>query len=263
MTPFKSGIVTVPGATLYYQQAGRGPLLLVLSGGTGDADLGELGEILAADFTVLSYDRRGYSRSPLADKDAVGIIDVATQGDDAHRLLAEVTQEPAIAVGISLGALIGLDLVAKHPEQVKVLVAHEPPAHALVPETERPPLPSAGPDGLRKYAQVIGVSQPSAVFASRPQESAERRAANARHFVACEAPAARTFLPDFDKLGSAGARVVLAAGESSRGFAPYRYASIIARRLGSALVEFPGDHGGPMATPNDFAAKLKQVLATH
>jgi pimeloyl-ACP methyl ester carboxylesterase len=39
--------------------------------------------------------------------------------------------------GSSIGALIGLDLIARHPEQVRLLVAHEPPAWELLPEDER------------------------------------------------------------------------------------------------------------------------------
>jgi pimeloyl-ACP methyl ester carboxylesterase len=39
--------------------------------------------------------------------------------------------------GSSIGVLIGLDLVARHPEQVAILIAHEPPAFALLPEDER------------------------------------------------------------------------------------------------------------------------------
>jgi len=57
--------------------------------------------------------------------------------DDAHRLLAELSTAPAYVFGSSGGALIGLDLVAHHPEQVCTLVAHEPPADYLLPATEQ------------------------------------------------------------------------------------------------------------------------------
>src|SRR5262245_60038094 len=57
--------------------------------------------------------------------------------DDAHSLLSAPTDEPAFVFGSSIGALIGLALVAQHPEQVAILVAHEPPALELLPDDER------------------------------------------------------------------------------------------------------------------------------
>jgi pimeloyl-ACP methyl ester carboxylesterase len=60
-------------------------------------------------------------------------VDVA--GDDAYPLLAEVTSEPAYVFGTSAGALVGIELAIRHPEQVKVLVAHEPPVIDVLPDS--------------------------------------------------------------------------------------------------------------------------------
>jgi len=83
----------------------------------------------------VTYDRRGLSRSIL-DAPAESLT-ISTHSDDAHRLLAELTNQPALVFGSSIGALVGLDLVARHPEQVRVLVAHEPPTWELLPDAER------------------------------------------------------------------------------------------------------------------------------
>ena len=59
-----SALAKVPGATIYYKIRGTGPLLLMLQGGNGDADgTDALAEHLMGRYTVLSYDRRGLSRS--------------------------------------------------------------------------------------------------------------------------------------------------------------------------------------------------------
>ena len=116
----------VPGATLYYKLRGTGPLLLVLPGDDGDADVSDgVTEYLTERYSVLTYDRRGLSRSPIADHEA--ILRLSTHSEDVHYLLAAVTSQPAVVIANSIGGLIGLDLVARHPEQVRLLIAHEPP----------------------------------------------------------------------------------------------------------------------------------------
>src|SRR6185437_10739205 len=107
--------VRVPGARLYYQVRGTGPVLLILQGGDGDADGSRgLEEQLVGHFTVVTYDRRGLSRSTLDD--GADPPSVETHADDTQRLLAALTGEPAFVLGVSIGALIGLDLVARYPD---------------------------------------------------------------------------------------------------------------------------------------------------
>ena len=123
----------VPGASLYYEVRGSGPVLLMIPGGPMDAaGFAPLADGLADRYTVVTCDCRGNSRST-----AEGPKDDLTVGvfaDDAHRLLAAVTSEPAYVLGSSGGASYGLDLVARYPEQVRTLVAHEPPVAALLPD---------------------------------------------------------------------------------------------------------------------------------
>jgi hypothetical protein len=73
--------------------------------------------------------------------------------------------------------------------------------------------------------------------------------------------------PDFEALGAASTRIVMAAGVESAGTLAHRGARAAAERLGTAAVAFPGDHGGFMGgeygqagDPDAFAAKLRDVL---
>jgi hypothetical protein len=51
-------------AELYCERRGSGPLLLLITGGMGDAGFySSAADILANEFTVLNYDRRCNSRS--------------------------------------------------------------------------------------------------------------------------------------------------------------------------------------------------------
>jgi pimeloyl-ACP methyl ester carboxylesterase len=90
---------------------------------------------LADRYTVVSYDQRGHSRSTLdgEPKD----IPVALHADDAAAILAAVGNEGAYVYGSSGGGTIGLELVARHPELVRTLVAHEAPVMELLPDVAR------------------------------------------------------------------------------------------------------------------------------
>ncbi|GAA1592512.1 hypothetical protein GCM10009789_53230 [Kribbella sancticallisti] len=131
--------LAVPGANLYYEVRGAGPVLLLVCGGVYDAaGYAQLAEHFADRYTVVTYDRRGNSRSPLADPAERQSIEV--HSDDAARLLSAVgvtADAPAEVFGNSSGAIIALDLAARHPESVRTVVAHEPPLFELLDDRDR------------------------------------------------------------------------------------------------------------------------------
>jgi pimeloyl-ACP methyl ester carboxylesterase len=85
--------------------------------------------------SLTTYDRRGLSRSTLDDP--AQRLTVEAHADGVHRLLASLTDEPALMLGCSLGAVIGFHLALRHPGQVSTLIAHEPVAPRLLPDAER------------------------------------------------------------------------------------------------------------------------------
>jgi pimeloyl-ACP methyl ester carboxylesterase len=261
----------VPGATLYYKVRGGGPLLLLLQGGDGDADgTDALADHLTSHYTVLSYDRRGLSRSPVSDPAAA--VDVPAHSEDASRLLRAVTAEPALVFGTSLGAVLGLDLISRHPGQVRLLVAHEPPATELLPEPERNQARRDQEEAedlyrqegiaaaMRKFVAVAGIRfddrEPDVGI---PQPKPER-IANLEFFLTHDAPAVRGYRLDLPALRDAAPRIVPAAGASSEAF-PRRCAQALAEELGRPLAEFPGGHSGFVLRPRAFAARLSEILA--
>ena len=89
---------------------------------------------LAAQFTdraVITYDPRGVMRSP---RDTPGLSTPDLHADDLHRLIDTLDAGPVDLFGSSGGAVNGLALIAKHPEHVRTLIAHEPPACPLLPD---------------------------------------------------------------------------------------------------------------------------------
>jgi len=112
MQATRTNTLRVPGAELYFEVRGSGPVLLLICGGVYDAaGYAGLAEQLADRYTVVTYDRRGNSRSPLDGAPEHQRIEV--HGDDAHRLLSAVgvtADRPAHVFGNSSGATIGLEL---------------------------------------------------------------------------------------------------------------------------------------------------------
>jgi pimeloyl-ACP methyl ester carboxylesterase len=87
-------MIAVNGAELYHEVRGEGPSVLLIMGMTGDAGHFEtFAELLADEFTVVSYDRRGNGRSPRPAGWAT--TSPADQADDAAALLAALSLSPA------------------------------------------------------------------------------------------------------------------------------------------------------------------------
>lgn len=267
MIQTRTGRLPVPGAELYYEVRGAGPVLLIIMGGGGDADASSrISTYLAEHFTVVSYDRRGLSRSRLEDANEHPTIQ--THSDDVHRLLTEVTIEPAFVLGTSLGAIIGLDLVSRHPEQVTRLVAHEAPLRRLLPDVERAEaqrvqedieLGARGPE-LSELMRRIGVDHSDTEPGVEVPTPSPQMIANNEFFRHRDAPAAHRYELDVDALRAASGLITSAGGERSRDGFPYRAAVALAELLDVEFEEFPGDHAGFGTRPRAFAAKLAAVL---
>src|SRR5918995_6449518 len=105
MNQSRTDKLEVTGATLHYEVRGAGPVLLLIPGGPADAGAFDLirGE-LSDRYTVVTYDPRGLSRSPLDGEPQD--VTVATFADDAHRLLAALGTDPAYVLASSGGALV-------------------------------------------------------------------------------------------------------------------------------------------------------------
>ncbi len=264
----------VPGATLYYEVRGSGPVLLMIPGGPADAGaFWGIAGLLADWYTVVTYDPRGNSRSKLDGPPADQKVEV--HADDAHRLLAAVGAEPAYVLGSSGGAVVGLELVARHPGQVDALVAHEPPVLELLPDAARWRAfnqevydtyrnDGVGP-AMQKFGAGLGIEDqgPPAEMPPEMMEGMARMGGNIEFFVAHLIRPISGYVPDIAALWATSTRIVVAAGDESRAkpWAVYEASVALAERLGTDVVHFPGHHGGFGTHPAAFAEKLHEVLS--
>ena len=278
MPSLTTDTVKVPGATLYYEVHGSGPVLLCLSGGPTDAGVfTDLAARLKDRYTVVPYDQRGHSRSTLDGPPSD--IPVSLHADDATAVLAAVTGEPAYVYGSSGGGTIGLELVTRHPHLVRTFVAHEAPVMELLPDAARwralfddvyetyksegvfPAMGKFGAaveegEGGPKYSEEMAQAEP----APGQEEMMQRMGGNFELFIAHEIRQIGGYVPDIDALKNVATRIVSAAGETSGDQGACRAAKALAARLGIDVTYLPGAHGGWGSDPQVFANSLHEVL---
>jgi pimeloyl-ACP methyl ester carboxylesterase len=236
------------------------------------------------DRTVVTYDPRGVGRSERTDGTAVSTPDL--HADDLHRLISALGAAPVDIFASSGGAVNGLALVARHPEQVRTLVAHEPPAAQVLPDREQ--ALAAAADIHETYERAgRGPAMAKFLVLSRlkgpvPGDFADQPAPNPADFgLQSEDDGTRDdpmlgqnivtgthYEHDFDALRAAPTRIVMGAGAESEGELAHRAAVAVAQRLGTEAVIFPSHHGGFLGgefgwsgDPDAFAVTLRQVLA--
>ena len=274
-----SGIAQGDGCDLYFERRGSGPPLLLIVGGGGDCGYYErLGEILAAEFTVLSYDRRGNSRSTLHGDPAPLVM--AEQSADALAVLDANDFAAAMVFGNSGGATITLDLAARHPERVVAAVAHEPPVPAVLPDPEgylasydemERLLDVEGWAAAFAYFQVTIGRVPTPLIATLldpgPQltpgplrDSLLRVSRNWEYMTRYEIRPFIDYQPDLAAIVANGTPVTLAHGADTIDPEAIRMSQVAAARLGGECVVFPGGHTAPLEIPGAFAPVLRDLL---
>ena len=265
-----AGLIDVGTTTLYHEVCGTGPAVLLITGGTGDAgEWAQVAPALAEVFTVVTYDRRGLSRSPRPDGSTV--ISVDEHADDAAALLRTLNLVPAIVVGHSGGASIACSLVARHPALVRHAVVYEPPLLAALPNGEavvggvRAMVDQAMAEGGPRHALDVfiranaGDAAYESWLASTDPALRERIFGNAATFFSIELPAFATFVPDRDRLRATGVPLTVVVGEDNRDGWYGPAARWLVEGSGASLVELPGGHGGFVTHPEAFVALVRRV----
>lgn len=288
MTEAMPHTLDVPGAVLTYDvrpnDSSTEPTLLLIGSPMGAGGFSTLAGYFT-DRMVVTYDPRGVERSTRTDGATESTSDM--HADDLHRLISALDAGPVDIFASSGGAVNALALVARHPEQVRTLVAHEPPVAQVVPDREaalaatadvhetyqrhgfglamakflvlaghKGPVPTGFADGPAPDPAMFGL--PVEDDGSRDDPLLGQNIMSTAHYE-----------PDFDALRAASTRIIVAAGADSEGELAHRGAIAVAERLGTAPVIFPGGHGGFLGdgygqpgAPDAFAATLREVLTT-
>ncbi|WP_327092075.1 alpha/beta hydrolase [Nonomuraea sp. NBC_01738] len=260
----------VPGATLYYELRGDGPLV-VLAGSPMNADsFAPAAELLADTYTVLTTDPRGINRSPLDDPEQASTGEL--RGGDLAALIEHTGKGPALAAfGSSGGAVSVLGLAQAHPGAATTVIAHEPPLVELLKDrddlhagTEEMIAVYLSGDTLGAWAKFMAQADivlPDGVLEMMfGGERDPHVVADERRWFRHELRHTTAFLPDLAALRD-GTRIVAAIGEDSAGQLCDRATRALAAELGIEPTFFPGGHTGFADDPASFATRLRAVLA--
>lgn len=286
MTASTSRTLDVPGAVLTYDirpnDTTTDPVPLIIGSPMGASGFGTLAGHFA-DRTVVTYDPRGSERSRRTD----GAVESTPEehAEDLHRLIAALDAGPVDLFASSGGAVNALALVARHPEQVRTLVAHEPPVWQVLPDREaglaaavdihETYLRSGSGPAMAKFIALVSFEGPlPADYAGRPapdpamfglptdDDGTRTDPLLGQNMISCS-----HFQPDFGALRAGSTRIVLAIGAESSQVMTGRATKAVAERLGTTPVVFPGGHAGFLGgeygqtgEPDAFATRLRDVL---
>jgi pimeloyl-ACP methyl ester carboxylesterase len=263
----------VPGARLHYEVRGTGPLLLVIGSPMPAAEFLPLAHAMAADHTVVTYDPRGLGHSTIHDPEQDATPDL--RADDVAAILDALGADSADVFGSSGGAVTGLALVSRHPGRVRTLVAHEPPLLELLPDADRHRaateeiIATFHRDGMAAAWMAFmanagfDLTDPHAGPPPGPEPTPQERAdqlADAARFFDHELRDTTRYVPDVAALTAGGTRVVIGLGAQSGALVTDATTRALARLLNQKPVIFPGDHGGFIGVPGEFADTLRAVL---
>jgi len=212
------------------------------------------------DRTVITYDPRGLGRSVRKDGHVDNVPTV--QADDVHAVIGALDVGPVEMFASSGGAVTALALVAAHPSDVTVLVAHEPPLVTVLPDAAaaeramaqfRDAYATAGfGAGMAGFIAMTSwhgefTEEYFAQPAPHPAQfgmPAEDDGSRDNPLLSDRSLAVSGYRPDVEALVAAPTRIVIAVGEESTGTFTGRAAVATAELLGQEATVFPSHHGG-------------------
>ncbi len=250
-------MVDANGTQLYYEIRGSGPTLLCIPGAEGDAEeYARVVGLLQDEFTILSYDRRGFSRSPRPD--GYHGTNVEEQADDAAALLDATGLAPATVWGNSSGAIIGLSLVLRHPEMVSAAMLHEPPLFTGMSDSASVLawLKQATANGKVPFLKALTGDEIYNGFS----EGYKGRLAADRTWIEHEFDVFEYYRPSDEDLARVSTPIEVLCGSDSPPFF-MEAATWLADRLGTDVAVIPGNHGVHYSMPDEVAKAIRDFAA--
>jgi pimeloyl-ACP methyl ester carboxylesterase len=261
--------VIVNGAELYHEVRGTGPPVLLIMGATGDGGhFDAFADVLADEFTVVTYDRRGNGRSPVPA--GWQTTSVEEQADDAAALLEALGTGPAAIFGTSAGGTFALCLLVRHPRWVRGAILHEPGLYALVDDFDvvRAPVRALVQEAMEAGGPAAAVERFWCYVAGEAgwnrlaPELRERLRATAGTLFGVELGTYELYMPDDQTLTSLAAPVRLLVSEDSEDSLPFiaEIAGRLGQRLGVEVATTRGGHDVYHEYPAELAAAVRPFL---
>jgi len=266
----QTGCVSTEGDDLYFEVRGQGEPLLMISGGGGDAGFFTfVADILSDEYKVITYDRRGNSRSTRNEPQN---FEISQQSRDAVAVIQAAGEQSAFVFGNSGGAVITLDMAKTQPQAVRAAIVHEAPILRVLPDSNKHMRFFGGlyqmayrlGSGLTMLRFSLSLGIPMSTLSKTPRDFSARvdRSQNHDFFVKHEMLSFVNYKPDVEVIKRNSVKVVMAVGKMTLDKHLYygRPTAIVAEALNCERVVFPGNHLSYMDQPQEWAATLCNVL---
>lgn len=260
-------VVEHDGCGLHVTKRGSGPVLLLIHGAVCDGNYFEAaGRYLSGNFTVITYDRRGYSKSSVPEN---ADFSVEKQAEDAVSILDALDCGAAFVAGSSAGGLVALELARKYPDKVKKLFLHETPLGVEEPFRGEIgqwllKLREAADKGKMAKALLTFIDVLGGLDGRAPAKSLEQQKAdlmNLEIFLKREMEDFLTYAKRLPEKMELKVPCMLAVGEKDGEGLFSRAGESTARYLGCPLLHVPGYHNFAFDLPCEFAATLSGAFA--
>lgn len=259
---------TTTPAELFWEARGTGPAVLLVPPTPGDGgQFAAVAESLAHDHLVVTYDRRGTSRSPRPP--GWTSTTVGEHADDAAAVLSGVGVDQAVVFGTSTGAAVALELALRHPRRVGGALLHELPLLSVLADPEPvaaalsgligPAVERGGPAaGLETFLRF---AYGDAVVDGWDEALRSRLLSNAEMALTIELPAFQAYRPEEATMRATDVPFAVLVGDDQP--LPFfaEAAAWLASRLATTVTATPGAHGPQFTCPGELAATIRSFAA--
>jgi pimeloyl-ACP methyl ester carboxylesterase len=251
---------------LHHEVRGTGTPVLLIPGVPGDGgQFNAVADALADCHKVITYDRRGYSRSPRP----VGwnATTVAEQAADAAQLLERLADAPSVVYGTSNGALFAIELALTRPDLVAAVMLHEPPLLSVLADPQpataaiggilEPAFAAGGADAA--LTAFLRFAYGDATIDRLSDAERTRMLANGEVAMTIELPVTQPYRPQLSGGLAVPAAVVVGADQQVPFF--HEAAEWLATELGTSVRSSPGAHGPQFDRPGELAEEIASFAA--
>ena len=259
-------LLEINGTDIYHEVRGDGPPVLLIMGATGDGGVFEtFADLLADEFTVVTYDRRGNGRSPRPA--GWNTTSPEEQADDAAALVQALGLAPTAVFGTSSAGIFALAMLIRHPEAVRGAILHEPALFSLFDDPQdvrdrvsalvREGMEAGGqPEAFERFIRFVAGDEN---WERLDQRIRERLRASSETYFANEIGRFDAYLPDAEALSEIAAPVQLVVCEGSMPDFD-QAAGRLAARLGVEITRTPGTHFPYLDHPEELAQTVRPFL---
>ncbi|MCI8280847.1 MAG: alpha/beta hydrolase [Lachnospiraceae bacterium] len=254
-------------ANLYYEVQGTGKPLLFIHGVVVDGDLyKEASRLLSPYYQVITYDRRGSSRSVPVYQDT---YDIKAQVRDAYALMEHLGLGQVFLAGASAGGSVAMEVFRAYPDRISHLFLYETPLTTLLPKQEEE---QEWVRQIEEYVKKGKINRAMLEFMlslgegderkrPKPKEVEEREIGNYDHFLHHEFSVFMHYLPEIGYYKEHSDRITVAVGERSGESRYVQAARKFGELIGCEILHFPGCHNLPCDLPEDFVNCIIGVMA--